>query len=437
MSQDLVAATDPKLLQRLLRPIERPGVIDSGMGWEIVARSQQFTNRLPLVFDLTRRWNPKIGFQGEKIPIVYAQPQPQESPTTGSISAELGQSPSSQRTVVQAKFVNERDRTHQLVRTTNPNAGETPTPQEFLATNPRSENFPSSQPMVVQAKFVNERHRTHQLVQTTNPNAGETPTPQEFLATNPRSENFPSSQPMVVQAKFMSGTDGSLLSPKPTPISATLPNEKPPHEQISLNSANLLLETQAITDLSRETSQNPIPIVQARSQPLPAGDSGISLRENLPSVQELKGGAIAFDSITALPNLSEETIQNPKSVLESFERQKPMLRFSAKSQNPISWSGLEIPLLFSHQVVNPESVQAELAVPNPGITGMSRNQPMTQTTGLSREVSLHLQSHQESNIQQPNIETPIDLEALTDKVERNLMQRLIIESERRGRTTWS
>jgi hypothetical protein len=347
---------------------------------------------------------------------------------------------------VQAKFVNERDRADPLVQKTNSLAGETPTPQDFLVTNPRSENFPSSQSTVVQAKFVNERDRADPLVQKTNSLAGETPTPQEFLVTNPRSENFPSSQSTVVQAKFVSGTDGSLLSPKPTPISATLPIEKPPLEQsLSLNSSNLLLKTQAIGDLSRETSQNPIPIVQARSQPLPAGDRGISLGENLPTVQELTGEAIllwrrcanAFDSITALPNLSGETSQNPKSVLESSEEQKPMLRFSAKSQNPISWSGLEIPLLFSNHPVNPESVEAESGVPNPGITGMSRNQPMTQTTGLSKEVSLHLQSHQESNIQQPNIETPIDLEALTDKVERNLMQRLIIESERRGRKTWS
>ncbi|BAY29274.1 hypothetical protein NIES2107_11150 [Nostoc carneum NIES-2107] len=415
MSQDLVAATDPKLLRRLLRPIETPGVIDSRMGWDIVARSQQFTNRLPLVFDITQRWNPKIGFQGEKIPIVYAQPQPQETPTTRSISAELGQSPSSQRTVVQAKFVTGSD-------------------------------------------------RAHKLVQTTNSKASETPTPQDFLAPNPSGENFTSSKPTVVQAKFMGGTDSSFLLPTPTPISATLPIEKPPLDQsYRLNSSNLLLETQAIDldrqveNLSRETSQNPIPIVRARSQPLPASDRGISLGESLPSVQELRGEAIAFDSATALPNLSAETIQNhaisdnpsnPKPVATTEENRATqqinnVVAPISQIPNPIGWSGLEIPLLFSHPRVNPESVQAELGLPNPGITGISRNQPMSQTTGLSREVSLNLQFHQEFNTQQSNrqdssnIEAPIDLEALTDKVERNLMQRLIIESERRGRTTWS
>lgn len=106
---------DSKLIHRLLRPIERPGVINTGMGWEIVRRSQQFTNRLPLLSHLTQRWNRKIGFQGDQIPIVYAQPQPQETSTTRSISAELGQSPSSQRTVVQAKFMPGSDRANRLI----------------------------------------------------------------------------------------------------------------------------------------------------------------------------------------------------------------------------------------------------------------------------------------------------------------------------------
>jgi hypothetical protein len=376
---------DPKLIHRLLRPIERPGVINTGMGWEIVKRAQQFTNRLPLLSHLTQRWNRKIGFQGDQIPIVYAQPQPQETPTTRSISPELGQSPSSQR-------------------------------------------------MVVQAKFAPGSAGANRLVQTTNDLAGETHTPQEFLATKPRGENFPSSQTTVVQAKFVSGSDRSLFSPKPTPISTTVPIEKPPLEQsLSLNSPNLSLETKAINiarqleDLSGETIHNPRPIVRARSQPLPASDRIIFPGANLPSFVESIGEANAFDTSTAVPNLSGETIQNPKS----------------KIQNPMGWSGLETPLVFSSPHVNTESVQTELEAPNPGITGISRTEGMTQTTGLSREVSQNIQSNEESNIQQPNrqdssnIQISIDMEALTDKIERQLMQRLIIESEPRVRTTWS
>ncbi|MFB2979713.1 hypothetical protein [Microseira sp. BLCC-F43] len=425
---------DPKLIHRLLRPIERPGVINTGMGWEIVKRAQQFTNRLPLLSHLTQRWNRKIGFQGDQIPIVYAQPQPQETPTTRSISPELGQSPSSQRMVVQAKFAPGSAGANRLVQTTNDLAGETHTPQEFLATKPTGENFPSSQLMVVQAKFVSGSDRANRLVQKTNPKAGETPTPQEFLATKPRGENFPSSQTTVVQAKFVSGSDRSLFSPKPTPISTTVPIEKPPLEQsLSLNSPNLSLETKAINiarqleDLSGETIHNPRPIVRARSQPLPASDRIIFPGANLPSFVESIGEANAFDTSTAVPNLSGETIQNPKS----------------KIQNPMGWSGLETPLVFSSPHVNTESVQTELEAPNPGITGISRTEGMTQTTGLSREVSQNIQSNEESNIQQPNrqdssnIQISIDMEALTDKIERQLMQRLIIESEPRVRTTWS
>ncbi|NJK65782.1 MAG: hypothetical protein HC941_03945 [Microcoleus sp. SU_5_3] len=93
--------------------------------------------------------------------------------------------------------------------------------------------------------------------------------------------------------------------------------------------------------------------------------------------------------------------------------------------------------------MNAASVQAELEVPNAGIAGISKTGAIDRNTGLSKQVSANIHSDGESNVQQPNrqdspnSQTPIDMEALTDKVERKLMQRLIIESERRGRKTWS
>jgi hypothetical protein len=467
---------DPKLIHRLLRPIERPGVINTDMGWEIVRRSQKFTNRLPLISHLTQRWNRKIGFQSDEIPIVYARSQPQRMSETATISAESSQSSTPQRTVVQAKFYpsasnlstltpkpfplpgegSQRTNSVDWIEATKPNkTSELGFPisepnLQYLSANPAQKNptletSPNSQKNVVQAKFAPAVSNLSTLtpkpfpiqgeggkttnsvgwVEATKPNStniqgegGKTTNSvgwveatkpnstniqregsqttnlvikpkntrmlgfainQPNLQVDPRLERSSSNQKTVIQAKFATASDRSILSPNPTPLITPIPIQTPPR-QPSLNSniANPSGETQALSS--------------------------------------------DFKS----PDLLAETSPN----------------FKSQIPNSIGWSGLEIPLVFSSSGVNTESAKTELAVPNPGITGISRTATMTQTTGLSSEVSPNMQSDEKSNIQpnkpdESNIQSPIDLEALTDKIERKLMQRLIVESERRGRKTWS
>jgi hypothetical protein len=417
MSQDLVAAIDPKLLWRLLRPIERPGVINTDMGWEIVARSHNFTNRLPLLSHLTQRWNRQIGFQGEQIPIVYAQPQPQETPATRSISAELGQSPSSQRTVVQAKFVASAPSTL------------TPNPSPIKGEGSRS-GVAVASPIEGEANPTTDSVDSVGWVEATKPNKTSVldfaiAQPNLYAnreRTNPTMETSPSSQRTIVQAKFVASAP-STLTPNPSPtkgegsrsgvaVTSSIEGEG--------GKSGVAVVSPIKEDLSGETIQNPIPLVRVRSQPLPASDRRISPGKKLPNIVKPIENAI-FDPSNALPNLSPETIQNPKS----------------KIPNP-----LETSLVFSNPHVNTESVQTELGIPNPGITRISRTEAMTQTTGLSSEVSPNIQFNEKSNIHpnkpdEFNVQNLIDLEALTDKIERKLMQRLIVESERRGRTIWS
>ncbi|NJR26569.1 MAG: hypothetical protein HC786_32975 [Richelia sp. CSU_2_1] len=327
---------------------------------------------------------------------------------------------------MQAKFVPGSDRANRLVENNNNLAGEMPKP-DFLALNP------SSQTTVVQAKFATESDRTNRLVENNNNLAGEMPNPPDFLAVNP------SSQITVVQAKSVPGSDRTLLSPKPTSIATTLPIEKPIEKptfesSLNLNPSNLSWETKAgdfdrkLEDLSGENHQSSKPIVRGRSQsltaPLLAGDRLISPGTDFPRVVESGGKVMAKLPIKiTIP----ETIQNSQS----------------PSQNSIDLSGLKTPLVFATPRVNAASVQAELAVQNVGIAGISKTGAIDRNTGLSKQVSANIHSDGESNVQQPNrqdspnSQTPIDMEALTDKVERKLMQRLIIESERRGRKTWS
>ncbi|MCU0541081.1 MAG: hypothetical protein MUE44_02700 [Oscillatoriaceae cyanobacterium Prado104] len=509
---------DSKLMRRLLRPIERPGVINTGMGWEIVGRSQQFTNRLPLLDRLTQRWNRKIGLQGDEIPIVYARSQLQETPQTGTISSELSQPPSSQRTVVQAKFVSGGDRTNQLVRKTDNLAGDTPNLQDFLETNSRGENFPSNTPTVVQAKFVSGSDRTNKLVQINNNVAGETPKSQEFLESKLRGENLHSNPTTVVQAKFVSGGDrANQLIQQTDNLAGETPNSQ---EFLETNSRgeNLLsnptnvVQAKLVSGSDRDNKivqktnyfagemPNPQEFLETNlreenfpSSPIKVVSPSVGwvevikppLNDDPPNKNNLLGGRFAI----AQPNLqslsingegknttlgtsssSQRTIVQAKFVSGSDRNllvsqltsigtklpiEKPIieqnLNFSppkvpreiiqnlqSKIQNPLA-----TPLVFSSPAVKTESVQTELKIPNPSITGLSRTEPTIETAGLSKEVSPNIQSNAASNIQQPNIQNnsniqnSIDLEALTDKIERKLMQRLIVESERRGKKTWS
>ena len=420
---------DPKLIHRLLRPIERPGVINTDMGWKIVRRAQQFTNRLPLLAHLTQRWHHKIGFHGDQIPIVYAQPQPQETPITRSISAELSQSSSPQRMVVQAKFAPGSDGANKLVQNTNYLAAETPSQQNFLKANTRTENFPSNQTTnAVGGVEATKPNKTNLLGAVNEGFAIANPKLQSLSlngeGTNPRT---------IVQAKFATGNERSFSPPKPTPTSTTLSIEKPLLEQsLNVNSRNLYFDTKAIDierqseDLSGEKNQNLIPIVRSWSEPLPANVRHIGSGKNLPIVVESIENELAFDTSHALPHSSQETIQNSQS----------------KILNLIGLSQLETPLVFLNSHVNTESMQTELKVPNPGTTGISKTEPMTKTTGLLREVSPNIQSNERFNLQfdpqeKAHVPIPIDLEALTDKIESKLMQRLIVENERRGRNRWS
>ncbi|HBB31331.1 MAG TPA: hypothetical protein DC064_05915, partial [Cyanobacteria bacterium UBA9273] len=83
---------DPKLLQRLTRPLVKPGVINPGMARQIILRSQLFANRLPLLAIAQRHYN-RAESQTEQLPIVYARSLPLESARASSISLPVdGQS---------------------------------------------------------------------------------------------------------------------------------------------------------------------------------------------------------------------------------------------------------------------------------------------------------------------------------------------------------
>src|SRR5437867_2129619 len=66
---------DPKLLRRLWRPVEGPGLVSPKPARAILARHQAVAAGLPLADLLHRRAGPLPDMPGAQVPIVYAQPR--------------------------------------------------------------------------------------------------------------------------------------------------------------------------------------------------------------------------------------------------------------------------------------------------------------------------------------------------------------------------
>ena len=64
---------DPRLVQRLTRPLKRPGVTNHRMAEGLIERFQALENRLPLLDQQLSRWATTVEFDGGEVPIVYAQ----------------------------------------------------------------------------------------------------------------------------------------------------------------------------------------------------------------------------------------------------------------------------------------------------------------------------------------------------------------------------
>ncbi|WP_017303723.1 hypothetical protein [Spirulina subsalsa] len=64
---------DPKLVQRLNRPLQRPGVTNHRMAEHLIARSQYFLDRLPLLDQQLSRWSTVVELDPEQVPIVYVE----------------------------------------------------------------------------------------------------------------------------------------------------------------------------------------------------------------------------------------------------------------------------------------------------------------------------------------------------------------------------
>lgn len=444
---------DPKLIQRLTRPVVQPGIIGTQMARIIISRSQRFTNRLPLLSQMTQRQPSVVGFQAEQTPIVYAQLLPRETRTASSapVQTDLQNSQAGKPRVIQAKLAPPAESTSVAGDTARELVSPTlQTPTDF---NPLSQLIPQN-PDLSPAGF-----QTGQIpIVYAQPLQRETKRGNSTLL-QPEAQNSQVgvSKPTVVQAKFASPTDVTSLpsNPDTQPIRPTL---KTPAESQRLNLS--FPENFATSPQGFPTEQ--MPSVYPKSQHFNVSEQ-VGVAESIPIVYaqpllDEVSHSVDIDSPLAITNqtgsatatVSPVWLNNPQ--LPTHER----IADDITSQIPRSvvqetqTSRLEIntPLVFSI----PSAIAAR-GLGNQGTTDIPRTPSINRdaaptissgiTANSTNSATTNFQttaSHQTVNMSPNRTEERLqkfDLDTLVDKVERKLIRKLIVENERRGRTTWS
>jgi hypothetical protein len=393
---------DPRLTERLLRPLVRPGRIDSQMSSAIIARYQRLNNRLPLLAQLNRPQTDGVGFQTEALPIVYAQPLPLQDRAV-NFAADPSLAPNgqtSQPTVIQAKF----ERPTSL-----------PTPETASGS---SSNLPDEHQSLryVQPPEV----RPVQPLPALNP-LSQTDTASLFpvlLPVQPPSltdlANSEVTQPLVRPASSSAGMSSASVPEVQVPTVLPLKQSLPP------------LENQAPLPM-------PVPFPIVTAQMLTSTQIGPSAAQVPPDMQVVPVMQVATRLNAANPL---GTSPRPVSPISRFQADiasaLPIVQVSNGSGSQAQQRAkVDTPLVFSIPLGS--SVRPTGNGP-PSINPMMPGMVTTATQSFPRVDAQPMLNPQTISSTPPNQQQKIDVNDLANQVERKLMRRLVVERERRGRT---
>ncbi len=404
---------NPRLVQRLMRPITQPGVIGSELADQIQARADRWANRLPLLA-VGQRHLPAEGTPGH-LPIVYAQPQPpadsnapaESAATTVAVppAVAMGQPP----LVIQAKFA----------------PGAPVQPGAGLLSDPQaSPTLLRVQPTAL-TRFNGVDAASLALADQPARAVGAAEFDRMPLFQGPHSEG---------------------RSPLPTPLPAPLPGA-------------------AIVSPQRQSPMGqPLPIVTAHPVSRPPGLPNPEMsRPSLPGEsQNLK---MPTELLASFPPLQRPWAPQTQALAKhsSAELARPPGASAAKTIDPKPDQPRPLPWVRSLAPTSDWGQMAPLAIVSPiqsspaaalGMVNLPREEaqtplggsaaaqtlgPASASTGPSivRDIGGILATSPATPAAQPPqtvvSQTPsLDVEALVDQVERKLARRMAIERERRG-----
>ncbi|NEP00801.1 MAG: hypothetical protein F6K58_19475 [Symploca sp. SIO2E9] len=474
---------NPKLTRRLLQPLVSPGVIGTQIAGSIISRAQAMSNRLPLMAKLLQRQHPLEGQSAPTVPIVYAQPirgtgEPVEKGhlTSGGKEVRGGLSLKAtgfeiqkQTSVQKSKGSNSQD-----INLDSPRLSSREKPIPHTPTSTPSEASKSgTKPLIVQAKFANLTKRTSRRADSESEPivSGFEPSGKTRLSSN---SSLPIVQAKRINSQSLSSSEKTLVklpnSPNPSSLQRKegTQNPSPSRKGIGreVNPHNLNNPISTLPADSKLLLASPENLIQSSliqpspEQPVVKEFVSNQSKLNLPLIQPTPEQPVVKEFVSNQSKLNLPLIQpSPQQpVVKEFVSNQSKLNLPLIQRSPErpvvrEMSGtnspqLPVPLIFSASGVNGSSFSGNgLGVnssPSIAHNGSGVIQRMSSTNG----VSVSNTSLEATNVIQRASENTsgattnsqsvedIDVDELVDKVQHKLMQRLTIESERRGLTQW-
>ena len=403
------------LVNRLIRPLHQPGVMKMAMGQQIISRSDRFLNRVPLLTQQMQRWGNTNSLSYDPVPIVYAQPilsSKEQDIGTGKDNVLMSNLPKNQPSVpiVQGK------EGEKIINSTT--AADIP----VVSPQPISEELVNSSSMPLQARFIEPQNSSATGVE---PN----------VQTSIFSSDIPVVSPQLISEKFVNSSSMPLAEELTTRSELPLPIIQAKKQNSDLSSSSLPMV-------------NPLNAFGSLKQP--QKDINYSTKRNSIKPINLK-------SQSSFNNLPIVTTQPLISQVNFTEKKIPMSRDSPNSQNTsFHISKSEIPPINRHQMIYPlitpitSPMNSQLqSQPLPLATNTSNSNTIGQEHNNSKQTGIKTNTNSFSSPRilanpAPKTETyvspmanglnsKIDVDAIANKVERKIMRRLVIESERRGK----
>lgn len=426
---------NPQLLQRLILLGKQPGIIKQDIGQKIIDRCDRFLNRLPLLSQYLQRWQGLNEMSVDSVPIVYALPALRESENNQTL------------TVNQTN--NLASNTEKTIQTKTASS-QTPSAASNYLTENREPN--TANPIVIQPSTGNEI----------------APAIEMPLVTNSESLQAIATSSTMIPGKFKSETSDSIN--KKNSISLTQNQTVNPLAIID----NFLSSNQTYSLINNGfKKEDPLPIAKSIDRnsnfserkylivnPLLQDNAYKLLSENK-SIQERPLSLPISSTNSSLINYSENRKQRFNRSLEEPITEEFLIDSMILEQRKIKLPVVKI----SHQYPS-ENIQKQLPMPPFNSSKMPRVNVKTvgdrsaiaaplplasRSPSLSSSANFDVQSQSPQQspevpkvfaVSSPPTETRIspiqttppkvNLEAIADQVERKIMRRLVIESERRG-----
>jgi len=448
---------NPQLLQRLVLLSQEPGIIKQDIGQKIIDRCDRFLNRLPLLSQYLQRWQGLNEMSVNSVPIVYALPPLQESENTERMTVNQvnylasntektieTKLESSQSSLVIINDAQEKGKsvTENAIVVQLSTVNEISSPIEM----PLSMNVNSATPLQESGK--NQNFTVKAIATSSTPMASKPGSKNPELINNKNSisrteyqTQYQTVYPLSIIDNFLSSNQTYSL------INHILKKEDPLliAKMIDRSSNDLDRQHLIVNPLSQENSSQLLPqnkSIQERplSRPLSSNNSSlVDYTENTKKTFNYFAEKAITENLLVQTTLLEKKLEQKKVKLlvVKITNQSPLEKLENQLPMPPS-SPSKMPRINAITRVNSPAIATSLPLVSrsPSLPSSANFDVQRRSPQQSAEVPKVFAAPfppTETRISAMQTAPPkVDLEAIAHQVERKIMRRLVIESERRG-----